>query len=97
MQLRNPGGLEQAIETVKQVKGQLMSTVAGSSAQRKDAFLTWCDQWATPQLGNHFPRSEGIFAEVADSYHRIDSRSTARHLVVRDGEQLLADTQQPLA
>lgn len=71
MRLRNPGGLAQAIETVNQVKGQLMATVAGDSARRKDAFLTWCDQWATPQLGNHFPRSEGIFGEIADSYHRV--------------------------
>jgi rRNA-processing protein FCF1 len=71
MRLRNPGGLDKAIETVKQVKDQLMNTVPGISAQRKDAFLAWCDQWATPQLGNHFPASEGIFAEIDQSYHRL--------------------------
>jgi hypothetical protein len=71
MRLRNPGGLEQAIATVRQVKGELMNTVAGASARRKDDFLSWFDHWATPQLGNHFPRSQGIFAEIADSYHRL--------------------------
>jgi hypothetical protein len=71
MRLRNPSGLEQAIVTVREVKGQLMNTVAGDSARRKDDFLAWFDQWATPQLGNHFPSSEGIFAEIADSSHRL--------------------------
>jgi hypothetical protein len=71
MRLRNPGGLEQAIATVRQVKGELMNTVAGDSARRKADFLAWFDYWATPQLGNHFPRSEGIFAEIAESYHRL--------------------------
>lgn len=71
MRLKNPGGLEQAITTVKQVWDQLANTVTGDGAQRKDAFLRWCDQWATPQLGNHFPASEGIFTEIADFYHRL--------------------------
>jgi hypothetical protein len=71
MRLRNPGGLEQAIQTVRQVKGEFMNTLAGDSARRKDDFLSWFDHWATPQLGNHFPRSEGIFAEIAESYHRL--------------------------
>lgn len=71
MRLKNPGGLENAIQTVKQVKDQLWSTVAGASAARKDAFLTWCNQWATPQLGNHLLASGPVFAEIAESYHRL--------------------------
>jgi len=71
MGLKNPGGLDDAVTTVQQVKGKFMSTLSGASAARKDVFLTWCDQWATPQLGNHFPASEDIFAEVAVSYHRL--------------------------
>ncbi len=73
MRLRNPGGLEAALVAVKQVKGQLWNAVnAGHSApDRKDAFLAWCDQWATPQLGNHFPQSEVLFADIAESYHRV--------------------------
>ena len=73
MRLRNPGGLEAVLETVKQVKGQLWNAVTAghSAADRKDAFLAWCDRWATPQLGNHFPPSEVLFAEIAESYHRV--------------------------
>jgi rRNA-processing protein FCF1 len=48
-----------------------MNTAAETGAARKDAFLTWFDQWATPQLGNHFPPTEGIFADVAESYNRL--------------------------
>ena len=73
MRLRNPGGLEAALEAVKQVKGQLWTaaTAGHSATARKDAFLTWCDQWATPQLGSHFPSSEVLFAEIVESYHRV--------------------------
>jgi hypothetical protein len=28
-------------------------------------------QWATPQLGNHFPDSKDLFGELADSYYRV--------------------------
>jgi PIN domain len=71
MRLKNPGGLEAAITTVKQVRDRLSDTFTGSGVERKDAFLKWCDQWATPQLGNHFPASESIFAEIADFYHML--------------------------
>jgi len=73
MRLKNPGGVDKAIEAVDQVRGRLADTHGGTSAHRKDAFLTWCDQWATPQLGNHFPASEGIFAEISDTYHRLSA------------------------
>jgi hypothetical protein len=45
MRLRNRGGLEAALETVKLVKGELWNAVTGghSASDRKDAFLTWCD------------------------------------------------------
>jgi hypothetical protein len=54
-------------------EGELWNAVTGghSASDRKDAFLTWCDNWATPQLGNHFPPSEALFAEVAESYHCV--------------------------
>jgi hypothetical protein len=73
MRLRNPGGADAALDTVRQVKNQLENaSVQGNNAsERKDAFLTWCDQWATPQLGNHFPVSEDLFAELAESYYRV--------------------------
>jgi uncharacterized protein (DUF427 family) len=44
-----------------------------------------------------YEEDERVVGHAADAYHRIDIRSTSRHLVVRDGEQVIADTQQPLA
>lgn len=69
MRLRNPGGGAQAVLTTKQVKGQLSSVY--NTDNRADAFLSWCDTWGTGQLGNHFAPADGLFAELAESYHRV--------------------------
>jgi hypothetical protein len=73
VRLRNPGGAEQALQTARQVKGQLgnASVQGNNAAERKDALLTWCDQRATPQLGNHFPATEDLFGEISESYNRL--------------------------
>lgn len=44
-----------------------------------------------------YEEDERIVGHAADAYHRIDIRSTSRHLVVRDGDRVIADTHQPLA
>jgi uncharacterized protein (DUF427 family) len=44
-----------------------------------------------------YEEDERIVGHAADAYHRIDIRSTSRHLVVRDGDQAVADTRRPLA
>lgn len=44
-----------------------------------------------------YEEEERIVGHAADAYHRIDIRSTARHLVVRDGDRMVADTHRPLA
>jgi uncharacterized protein (DUF427 family) len=44
-----------------------------------------------------YEEDERIVGHAADSYHRIDIRSTSRHLVVRDGGRVIADTTHPLA
>lgn len=44
-----------------------------------------------------YEEDERIVGHAADAYHRIDIRATSRHLLVRDGEQVIADTQRPLA
>ncbi|WP_156765666.1 DUF427 domain-containing protein, partial [Mycobacterium sp. 1245499.0] len=44
-----------------------------------------------------YEEEERIVGHAADAYHRIDIRSTARHLVVRDGDRVVADTHRPLA
>jgi uncharacterized protein (DUF427 family) len=44
-----------------------------------------------------YEEDERIVGHAADSYHRIDIRQTSRHLVARDGGQVIADTSRPLA
>jgi uncharacterized protein (DUF427 family) len=43
-----------------------------------------------------YEEDERILGHAADPYHRIDIRRTSRHLVVRKGTQLVADTHAPL-
>ena len=44
-----------------------------------------------------FEEDERIVGHATDLYHRIDIRRTSRHLVVRDGDQVVADTARPRA
>jgi len=39
---------------------------------------------------------ERVVGHAADSYHRIDIRKTSRHLVVHDGDRVVAETKRPL-
>ncbi|WP_166303381.1 DUF427 domain-containing protein [Bradyrhizobium sp. 2S1] len=43
-----------------------------------------------------YEEDERIVGHAADPYHRIDIRQASRHLVVRHGERVIADTRQPL-
>jgi uncharacterized protein (DUF427 family) len=44
-----------------------------------------------------YEEDERIVGHSADPYHRIDIRQTSRHLTVRHGDRLIADTKGPLA
>jgi len=44
-----------------------------------------------------YEEDERIIGHAADAYHRIDIRQTSRHLVVRDGDRVVADSGRPLA
>jgi uncharacterized protein (DUF427 family) len=44
-----------------------------------------------------YEEDERIVGHAADAYHRIDIRSTSRHLVVKDGEKVVAETHHPVA
>jgi uncharacterized protein (DUF427 family) len=44
-----------------------------------------------------YEEDERIVGHAADAYHRIDIRQTSRHLVVRSGGQVIADSTRPLA
>ena len=43
-----------------------------------------------------YEEEERIVGHAADAYHRIDIRQTSRHLVVKDGDRVIADTRRPL-
>jgi uncharacterized protein (DUF427 family) len=43
-----------------------------------------------------YEEDERILGHASDPYHRIDIRQTSRHLVVRAGDEVVADTQRPL-
>jgi uncharacterized protein (DUF427 family) len=43
-----------------------------------------------------YEEDDRILGHAADPYHRIDIRHTSRHLVVRAGDQVIADTTNPL-
>jgi uncharacterized protein (DUF427 family) len=43
-----------------------------------------------------YEEDERILGHAADPYHRIDIRRTSRHLVVRAGDRVVADTTTPL-
>jgi uncharacterized protein (DUF427 family) len=44
-----------------------------------------------------YEEDDRIVGHAADNYHRIDIRTTGRHLVIRHGDQVIADTTRPLA
>jgi uncharacterized protein (DUF427 family) len=44
-----------------------------------------------------YEEDERIVGHAADAYHRIDIRQTSRHLLVRDGDRVIAGTRRPLA
>jgi uncharacterized protein (DUF427 family) len=44
-----------------------------------------------------YEEDERIVGHAADAYHRIDIRSSSRHLVVRAGDTVVADSRRPLA
>jgi uncharacterized protein (DUF427 family) len=43
-----------------------------------------------------YEEDERIVGHAADAYHRIDIRRTSRHLVVKDGTRVLAETRRPM-
>jgi uncharacterized protein (DUF427 family) len=47
-------------------------------------------------MDSFYEEDERIVGHAADSYHRIDIRRTSRHLVVRTGERVAADSITPL-
>jgi uncharacterized protein (DUF427 family) len=53
--------------------------------------------FAWPAMDAFYEEDERIVGHAADSYHRIDIRQTSRHLQVRCGDRLMADSSRPMA
>jgi uncharacterized protein (DUF427 family) len=53
--------------------------------------------FAWPAMDAFYEEDQRIVGHAADPYHRIDIRTTSRHLVVRRGDAVIADTRRPLA
>jgi uncharacterized protein (DUF427 family) len=47
-------------------------------------------------MDGFYEEDERILGHAADPYHRIDIRHTSRHLVVRAGDRVVAETARPL-
>jgi uncharacterized protein (DUF427 family) len=47
-------------------------------------------------MDGFYEEDDRILGHAADPYHRIDIRRTSRHLVVRAGDRVVADTNSPL-
>jgi uncharacterized protein (DUF427 family) len=47
-------------------------------------------------MDGFYEEDERIVGHAADQYHRNDIRQSSRHLVVKDGTRIVADTQRPL-
>jgi len=52
--------------------------------------------FAWPAMDAFYEEDERIVGHAADSYHRIDIRQSTRHLQVRCGDRLVADSTRPL-
>lgn len=60
------------------------------------SILTGCVAFAWRAMDAFYEEDERIVGHAADPYHRIDVRATSRHLVVRDGGRVIADTRRPV-
>jgi uncharacterized protein (DUF427 family) len=52
--------------------------------------------FAWPTMDAFYEEDERIVGHAADPYHRNDIRQTSRHLVVRDGDRVIAETRRPV-
>jgi len=59
------------------------------------SILAGCVAFAWRAMDAFYEEDERILGHAADAYHRIDIRTTSRHLVVRDGDRVIADTHRP--
>ncbi|MGH3401058.1 MAG: PIN domain-containing protein [Streptosporangiaceae bacterium] len=106
MRLRVPGTIDQAVERVRFLRGQL-STATGDSFGfgPEDAFLTWIDDYARPQFESLLAPDEELLVELDASHNRINMapKSNVRRLNAmlsrerNDWERRLTEAMEELA
>ena len=52
--------------------------------------------FAWPSMDGFYEEDDRIVGHAADNYHRIDIRQTSRHVAVRHGDRIIADTKRPM-
>ena len=62
----------------------------GAAALRETVAFAW------RAMDAFYEEDERILGHAADPYHRIDIRRSSRHIVVRDGSRIVADTRSAL-
>jgi hypothetical protein len=73
MRLRNPGTIDAAINAVEDLRRYLSNARSGNSLGPADPFLSWCEDYARPQLENWFAPTEGLFDDLDASYNLINN------------------------
>jgi PIN domain len=72
MRLRNPGTIDHAIQTIRNLQNYLGNSRGLHDGEaRKDAFLNWCEDQARPNLESLLDPGEEILAELESAYHRL--------------------------
>ena len=77
-------------ETTRRAAWQHVDPPAQAAALRDAVAFAWHAMDAV------YEEDERILGHAADPYHRIDIRRTSRHLVVRQDDEVIADTHAPL-
>jgi uncharacterized protein (DUF427 family) len=77
-------------ETTRRGAWEHVDPPAQAAALRETVAFAW------RAMDAFYEEDERILGHAADPYHRIDIRRTSRHLVVREGDRVVADTQAPL-
>src|SRR5262249_33782564 len=73
MRLRNPGTIDAGINAVEDLRRYLSNARSGNSLGPADPFLSWCEDYARPQLENLFAPTEDLFDDLDASYNLINN------------------------
>lgn len=73
MRLRNPGAIDQALQTNRTLQIHLGNTRSLHDGEaRRDAFLNWREDQARPHLESVFDPTEELLDELESAYCRLN-------------------------